>query len=171
MPDPTWGEPWFSTAYQLDKAELTQVFDQADTGRMSKRRLMVQSVLMAVVGGTSLYDYVTIQPRRSMSLFLAVAALAVGVAQWVVPALFRRSAVNRQLAENATVHLALFDKALGFGQGDGQMVFSFEECRVIPVDGMLIVRIGQEFVGIPDRVIGEDNRRLLTEQISAMDAI
>lgn len=165
MPDSVFGTPRFEGAYQLDKDELSRVFDHAYTGHVSKLRLILQSVALAVVGGASLYDYITIQPRRGLSLFIAIAALVVGVAQWMVMPLFRRSSVNQQLAENPTIHLALFEDALGFGQGENQLVFTYENCGIIPVEGMLILRVGQEFVGLPDRVIGEDNRLLLIEKI------
>lgn len=165
MPESLFGTPRFSAAYQLNKDEMIRVFDHAYAGHAGRTRLILQSIALAVVGGISLIDFITIQPRRGMSLFLAVISLVVGVAQWIVMPLFRRAEVNRQLAENPTIRLALYEDGIAFGEGDGQMLFAFENCGVIAIEDMLILRVGREFVGLPDRVIGEDNRLLLTEQI------
>ncbi|MGI6264920.1 MAG: hypothetical protein ACOYJY_05605 [Acutalibacteraceae bacterium] len=163
--DETFGEKRFEAAYQLNKDELSRVFDKAYARHASKARLIVQTVLMAAVAVISLIDYITVQPRRTMSLVIAVAAAVVGVAQWVIMPLFRRSSVKQQLAENETIHLAIYENGIGFGEGARQMIFDYENCRLIALDGMLIVRIHQEYIGVPDRVIGDDRRLLLSEKI------
>ena len=152
--------------YQLNEAELRRVFDRAYTGHAGKGRLVVQSVLMAVVGIISLIDFIAVQPRRGFSLFVAIAALVVGVAQWLVMPLFRRSSVKQQLAEDATVHLSIFEKGIGFGEGDRLMVFPFDKYRLIADDDLLILQMDHEFVGIPQRVISEDDRLFLVEWVA-----
>lgn len=162
------GTPQFSVEYQLNKTELEQVFDNANAGHAGKPRLIIQSVLLAVVGGASLYDYIALQPHRGMSLFVAIAALVIGVGQWLVMPMFRHSAVKEQLRDAATIRFSLYEDGVGFGSGENEMRFAFDNCGHIALADMVIVRVGREFVGIPHRVIPDDVRLILTENIPAV---
>lgn len=169
MEDTSVGAARATASYVLEKEELSRVFDRAYARHAGKTRLIIQSVLMAVIGGFSLVDFIAITPRRSMSLFIAIAALVVGVAQWLVMPLFRRSAVNQQLKDKTCIHLSVYEKGLGFGEGERQMIVPFENCRLLTAPEMLIVQVHQEFVGIPYRVLSEDDRLILQEAIPAAD--
>lgn len=167
MEETTFGSKRATVSYVLQKEELSCVFDRAYTRHAGKSRLIIQSVLMAVVGGISLVDFIAIKPHRGMSLFIAVAALVVGIAQWLVMPLFRWSAVRRQLKDGTGIHLTVYEKGLGFGEGARQMIIPFDKCRLYEEPGLLIVQVHQEFVGIPDRVLDEDDRLVLRESIPA----
>lgn len=169
MPNEEYGAQRESVAYQLDEAALTDVFNHAYAKQFSRTRLIVQSILMAVVGVVSLIDFIAIKPHRGMSLFIAIAALVVGVAQWLVTPLFRRSSVKQQLAENETIRLSVFEQGLGFGEGEWMRFVPFDRCRLIEEKDLLIVQIDHEFVGIPTRVIREDTGRFLIDRIPAKD--
>lgn len=163
MQESAYGKLRTSAAYQLTEAELSRVFDRAYAGHAGKLRLIVQSLLMAVVGILSLIDFIAITPHRGMSLFIAIAALVVGVAQWLVMPFFRRSSVKQQLEEHATIHLSIYEKGIGFGEGERRMMFAFDSCHLIEDPDILILKVNQEFVGIPNRVLSEDDRLFLTE--------
>lgn len=165
MQDEEYGKRRFSAAYVLNKEELGTIFEKAYTGHASKPRLIIQSVVMAVVGIISLVDYIAVQPRRGMSLFIAIAALVVGVAQWLIMPAFRWSSVRQQLAENTTIHLSVYEKGIGFGQGERMLIFPFDKCQLITEKDLLIVVVNHEFVGIPNRIISDDDRVFLMEWI------
>ena len=167
MEETTFGSERTTVSYVLEKEELNRVFNRAYTRHAGIPRLVVQSVLMAVVGGISLVDFIAIKPHRGMSLFIAAAALVLGIAQWLVMPLFRWSAVRQQLKDGTSVHLALYEKGLGFGEGARQMIIPFDKCRLYEEPGLLIVQVHQEFVGIPDRVLSEDDRLILKASIPA----
>ena len=165
MSESVMGTPQFTASYQLDKQELKRVFDHAFTGHASRLRLIVQSVLLGLVGAASLYDFIALEPHRGMSLFIAIASLIIGVGQWLVMPLFRHNAIKDQVADAATIRFSLYEDGVGFGSGDSEMRFGFENCGHIALDDMVILRVGRDFVGVPNRVISDDIRLILTENI------
>ncbi len=164
MAKSVFGEPKFSAAYQLNKEEITRVFNHAYSGA-GTLRLVIQSVLLAVVGSFCLYDYLTAAVKNGLSLFVAIAAVVIGVGQWLVMPLFRRSAVKQQVEEVPTIHLSLYDEQIGFGEGERELVFHYDSCSLLATEELLILGVNREFVGIPTRVIGEDHRLFLIEKI------
>lgn len=170
MADEMYGALRERVAYQLDEATLTTVFNHANTSSLSRPRLIVQSVLMAVVGVISLIDFIAFEPHRGLSLFIAIAAAVVGVGQWFIMPFFRRSAVKQQLADNETIRLSVFDKGLGFGEAERMMFYPFDRCRLIREPELMIVQIDREFVGIPHREISEETQCFLADAIPAKDS-
>ena len=129
---------------------------EAGVRRAGKGRVIAETVVLLVLTVYCIVAYFLDESRQLSSLLLALIALAVVAALWIVPPVRFRSLARREAEEGKTVRLILDGDTLRFGAGETPVEVPASRCRPIWRDELLVLEISGELVGVPRRVTGED---------------
>ncbi len=158
-------QPLLTLRIRLEECEIYQCL-MLGTRRAGKARNVVESVilgLMAVYCGAA---FLLDETKEPVSLMLAVISLAVVAAIWLVPPLRMKHEARRIAEQKNVVYLSLYETQAAFGREKEKFV-EYAACRPVLGEGMLVLEIGRELVGIPRRLTDEAGWELLCEKFRA----
>ncbi len=139
------------------------------TRRAGPARRIAESVILGVMAVYCGAAYLLDEQKASASLLLALLSLAVLAAIWLVPPLRMRSAARQIAGQENEVFLSLYDKEAAFGKKNPKYI-AYSSCRALLGEGLLVLEIGRELVGIPRRLTDPAGWSLLLEKFQPEDA-
>ena len=153
-------KPVFSGEYKLSRAETGTLLKET-AGRPGKVRMLVQSGLLVLVSVTGFVSWLLSDAADSMSLTIGVISLVVLAAMWLVPLLYFWIEAGNIESSMPLVNLTIYHDRIVFGGSLLREVVT-EECELLKRDDMLIITVGRESVGLPRRVVTEEQWKSLT---------
>ncbi len=138
--------------------------------RAGKGRLLVQTIVLAVVGVTALVAFFLDGMREPMSAVIAAAATVLIPVMWLVPDARMRSMAKTAAEEGAAVHLWVFEDGLNFGEQVTAAYYAFNGVYwTMPTEKTqqtLVLRTkSDEVVVIPKRELTDDQWQTLIARI------
>ncbi|HJD23096.1 MAG TPA: hypothetical protein H9694_03010 [Firmicutes bacterium] len=139
------------------------------TRRAGPARRIAESAILGVMAVYCGAAYLLDEQKASASLLLALLSLAVLAAIWLVPPLRMRSAARRIAGQENEVVLSLYGKEAAFGKKNPKYI-AYSSCRALLGEGLLVIEIGRELVGIPRRLTDPAGWSLFLEKFRPEDA-
>lgn len=144
---------------------------RAGSGRTASRgRLWAQTAILALLAVYCVAAFFISGMEVYATLFIGLAAVALGVVMWVVPEARNRRIASREAEQNKTLHVRVYEDAFGFGDGESFERLAFEDCRAQRYEEMLLLRFqGGFLVGIPRRLLSEDDWERMCARLKPED--
>lgn len=153
-------------SYQLNEQEHYQAM-QLTLRRASKGRLIFQAALLAVLAAFCLADFIMAPaPKPAIRLVIAITAIVLIPAQWLLPNWQFRRVARETAARGATLHLSIQPDAIRVEQGEQAVHVPHAEWEqklsVYPKQQLAVLQIDQEqWIAIPRRVLPPESWELL----------
>lgn len=152
-------QPLFSVNIRLNEDEIVTCLRK--TSKRSKKSSWFQTVLLLLVVFNCIFSFLTDDKKTFSTLGIAVAALIVVAIIWLVPPLHNRYIAKQEMqSDSSELKLKVYEDTLVFGN-ETSTSFGFTECRPILCDKLIVLSIGTQVVGIPRRLLSEEEWSLL----------
>lgn len=112
--------------YRLNREEIKKALRASGVLRVSRQKMIVQTVVLGLIGLFFLLSYLTAEQPRTVNLVVAAACLLLTGTVWFMPE-YQLAARARQLCTDKSVEAEIFPDIIKIGSGEG----AWE----IPLDG------------------------------------
>ena len=106
----------FDVRYTVSAEHIADALQRAPLRRASKKRLIGQTVALGFVFAWCMTAFILDETHQMSSLFIALAAAALGVVMWVVPKLELRRIINEAAEDTKPMHLWVLENGIDFGE-------------------------------------------------------
>jgi hypothetical protein len=152
--------PLLELDYRLNRDEIKAVL-QHDNRINSRWIKIIQTAVLAVLAGYFLIGFITDQNRNFSGIVMSCISLLIIVLIWISPKIQINNKLLLEEQNEIEIHLRLFDEKIRFSKSN---VFAISECKLFKDGDTLILDTGQQLVGIPKRVAGEEGFNLLLDK-------
>lgn len=133
------------------------------TFHRSEKASWVESVILLFVFIYSVVGYITDANHAFSSLGIAIAALLILAAIWLVPVWHSRYTAKKVMENEPAMKLKIYDDRLVFGD-ENSVTIGYNDYQPILCGDLIILAFGAQTIGIPRRLTGEDGWNLLLQK-------
>lgn len=163
--------PLFRVNIQMTEDEIVTCLKK--TSRRSKKLSWFQTILLLLVIFNCIFGFITDVRKTTSTLWIGVAALAVIGVIWIFPPLYHRHIAREELrTDPIDLCMKVYDDQVVFGE-ETEKSYEYGECKPILCDNLIVLSIGTQVIGVPRRLLKEDEWNLLLNkfQLQTKEAI
>lgn len=133
------------------------------TFHRSEKTSWVESAVLLIVFVYSLIGFITDANHAFSSIGVAISALLILAALWLVPIWHSRNSAKKLMENEPVMKLKIYEDRLVFGD-ENSVTIGYNEYQPVLCGNLIILSIGTQMIGIPRRLTGEDGWNLLLQK-------